>query len=303
MTCQSRNPPTTTTSTGVNVRHRDGISRCIRLPSSWSRRHSATSATTVAIIASSIAPSFAAVGLVVKRVSTVADSERPCGAGPVRLVKTPTKLGRRFGSANPVRKSFCGSVGSLIPGNVANVPASDEVISRRVHSGPSARYIGMVATTTLRSMTVIRCSSSFPVTLTKSALSAASLALGGAVPSTVPPPRLAMSRSTSHGTVDRHGDRRQRDQRRGHVAQLPTLWPVHRRGGLHHRKQRRQHREHEADQACDHRHPAGGLHVGSHESVSRGRARIGPRRVQPRTVSEPSSTATSGAPAAGTIRS
>ena len=57
----------------VKVRHRAGMIRRIRQPSSWSRRHSATSATTVAAIASTIAANFKTVGLVENRVSMVAE--------------------------------------------------------------------------------------------------------------------------------------------------------------------------------------------------------------------------------------
>ncbi len=104
MTYQSRKAVTTVTSTAVKVRQRLGISRCIRRPSSRSSRHSAASATTVAAMASSIAASFTAVGLVENRVSMVAETLRPGGAGPVRSVNTPTMFGRRLGSANPDRR-------------------------------------------------------------------------------------------------------------------------------------------------------------------------------------------------------
>ncbi len=198
MTCHSRNPPTTTTSVAENVRQRDGMIRCIRRPSSWSSRHSATSATTVATIANSIAPSFSAVGLVVKRVSMVAESESPCGAGPLRLVKTPTTLGRRFGSANPVRSSR--PSGPLSPTNVANVPVASETMSMREHPGaaavPTAWARGTLATTTLRSVTFTRVL----VTLTNSALSAASLVSAGAVPNTRPPDG-GICPIRSHGTL------------------------------------------------------------------------------------------------------
>ena len=264
---------------------------------------------TVATIANSIAPSFSTVGLVVKRVSTVADRESPCGAGPLRSVKTPTKLGRRLGSANPLRNSFCGSVGSLIPGKVANVPASDDVISRRVHSGPKARYIGMVATTTLRSVTIDSLLVDLLGDGDEQPVERGVLGLGrrGAQHGAAAAIRHVPQHLAGHG--DRQVDRRQRDQRRGHAVELPGLRPVHRRGRLHDGQQRCQHGQDEADQACDHRHPPGGLRVRSqrvwiaHESVSSGRARIGPRRVQPRTVWAPWSTVALGAVAAGTIRS
>ena len=84
----------------------------------------------VATMASTIAASFKAVGLVENRVSMTADALSPGGAGPVRSVKMPTIAGRRFGSANPVRCSLP-VVGSVSPTNVAKVPASDEVISMR----------------------------------------------------------------------------------------------------------------------------------------------------------------------------
>jgi hypothetical protein len=58
----------------------------------------------VAAIASSIAASLRAVGRVVNRVSTVADTLSPAGAGPVRSVNTPTMAGRRFGSWKPLRR-------------------------------------------------------------------------------------------------------------------------------------------------------------------------------------------------------
>ncbi len=130
MTCHTRKPPITTTSVAENVRQRWGIHRCIRRPSSRSSRHSATSATIVAMMASTIAASFKAVGLVENRVSITADALSPGGAGPVRSVKMPTIDGRRFGSAKPVRCSEP-VVGSVSPTKVAKVPASDEVISMR----------------------------------------------------------------------------------------------------------------------------------------------------------------------------
>ena len=98
MTYQSRKPPTTTPSTGVTVRQRVGIRRCIRRPSSRSSRHSASSAITVDVIASRMATSLSVVGCDVKRVSIVADNDRPGGAGPLRSVNTPTMAGRRLGS-------------------------------------------------------------------------------------------------------------------------------------------------------------------------------------------------------------
>ena len=58
----------------------------------------------VAAIASSMAASFSAVGRVVNRVSMVAETLRPAGAGPVRSVNTPTIPGRRLGSAKPLRR-------------------------------------------------------------------------------------------------------------------------------------------------------------------------------------------------------
>ena len=129
MMCHTRKPPTTTTSVAEKVRQRAGMSRCIRRPSTRSSRHSASSAITVATIATTIAVSFKTVGLVENRVSITADSRNPGGAGPVMSVNTPTIAGRRFGSANPLR-SGCPSV-SVSPANVAKVPASDEVISMR----------------------------------------------------------------------------------------------------------------------------------------------------------------------------
>ena len=106
MMCHAKKPPTTTTSVPVTNRQRAGISRCIRRPSTRSRRHSASSAMTVATIARIIAVSFKAVGLVENRVSITADRLSPGGAGPVRSVNTPTIAGRRFGSSNPVRSGL-----------------------------------------------------------------------------------------------------------------------------------------------------------------------------------------------------
>ena len=83
---------------------------------------------------------------------------------------------------------------------MANVPASVDVISMREHPGvpppPTTRALCTLATTTLRSVMSTR----WPVTLTKSALSAACLPPFGAVPSTVPP-FGGIERITSHGTV------------------------------------------------------------------------------------------------------
>ena len=84
----------------------------------------------VATIAPSMAASFKAVGLVENRVSMVTDADSPGGAGPTRSVNTPTICGRRLGSANPVRSSLP-VVGSVSPTNVANVPASVDMISMR----------------------------------------------------------------------------------------------------------------------------------------------------------------------------
>ena len=93
-------------------------------------------------MASSIAASLIAVGLVVNRVSMVADTLSPAGAGPVRSVNTPTTPGRRFGSLKPLRRysepccaeSSSWSAGAVLggrPTKVANVPASVELISIR----------------------------------------------------------------------------------------------------------------------------------------------------------------------------
>ena len=114
--------------------------------------------------------------------SMIADSVRPGGAGPVRSVNTPTIAGRRFGIGEPACAAAC-RFGSVRPTNVANVPASDEVISIRSHCGETTRALGTLATTTLRSVMSTR----WLVTLTNSALSAACLPFFGAVPSTSPP--------------------------------------------------------------------------------------------------------------------
>src|SRR3954470_4298465 len=89
----------------------------------------------------------------------VADSESPCGAAPVRSVNTPTTDGRRFGSAKPL---LSGCPADSVPGrnvrptNVANVPASDDVISMRWQSGDATRSRGTLEITTLRSVTSTR---------------------------------------------------------------------------------------------------------------------------------------------------
>ena len=86
----------------------------------------------MATIASSIAVSFSGVGVVVNRVSIVAESDSPGGAGPVRSVNTPTIAGRRLGSAKPVRSSLPAWSPDLVsPTNVAKVPVVREVISMR----------------------------------------------------------------------------------------------------------------------------------------------------------------------------
>ena len=101
----------------------------------------------VAAIASSIAASFKAVGLVENRVSIVADTLSPGGAGPVRSVNTPTIAGRRFGSANPLRSVVLlrrlvvlildgGGVGRNADESREG-PASDEVISMRWQPAPA----------------------------------------------------------------------------------------------------------------------------------------------------------------------
>ncbi len=139
------------------------MSRRIRRPSSWSRRHSATSATTVEPIASTIAASLRSVGRVENRVSMLAENVSPGGAGPTRSVNTPTICGRRFGSSNPLRSGR--PAGSVNPTNVAKVPACEEVISIRWHLGETTWARGTLAITTLRSVTSTRSL----VTLTNSA--------------------------------------------------------------------------------------------------------------------------------------
>ncbi len=193
MTCHTRNPVTTVASTAVKVRQRCGITACMRWPSSRSRRHSAVSATAVAAIASSIAASLSAVGLLENRVSMVAEKFRPAGAGPVRSVNTPTIAGRRFGSGNPLRISLP-VVGSVNPTNVANVPDSSEVISIREH--PPIFERGTLAITTLRSVMSTRC----VLTLTNSEFSAACLPFCGARPNTSPP-WAGIVAIRSHGMV------------------------------------------------------------------------------------------------------
>ncbi len=98
-------------------------------PSNWSRRHNAISATTVATIAPMIASSFSVVGRVENRVSMVAETASPGGAGPVRSVNTPTICGRRLGSGKPLRSGA--PDGSLSPTKLAKVPAWVEVTSMR----------------------------------------------------------------------------------------------------------------------------------------------------------------------------
>ena len=126
--------------------------------------------------------------------STVAENDSPGGAGPVSSVNTPTIAGRRFGSENPLRNSLPDALVS--PTKVANVPASDEVISMRWHCGETTRARGTLATTTLRTITSTRVA----VTFTSIAFSAACLPASGAVPSTSPPDG-GIERTTSQGTV------------------------------------------------------------------------------------------------------
>ncbi len=83
----------------------------------------------VAATASTIAASFSAVGVVEKRVSIVADSRSPAGAGPLRSVNTPTICGRRLGSGKPPRTGL--PAGSVSPTNEAKVPVRVEVMSMR----------------------------------------------------------------------------------------------------------------------------------------------------------------------------
>ena len=83
--------------------------------------------------ASTIAISFSVVGVVENRVSMVAESRSPAGAGPVRSVNTPTICGRRLGSENPPRTGL--PAGSVNPTKVAKAPAFVEVISMRWHCG------------------------------------------------------------------------------------------------------------------------------------------------------------------------
>ncbi|SHW79277.1 Uncharacterised protein [Mycobacteroides abscessus subsp. abscessus] len=135
------------------------------------------------------------VGRLRNRVSTVADTERPCGAAPFRSVKMPTTVGRRFGSANPVRSSLP-SV-PVSPTNVANVPFLSEMISMREQPGlPMAFSRGTLAITTLRSVMSTRLLD----TLTSRPFSAACLPPLGTVPNTSPPDGGSV-RSTSHGIV------------------------------------------------------------------------------------------------------
>ena len=85
----------------------------------------------VATIASTIATSFSVVGVVENRVSMVADSRSPGGAGPVRSVNTPTIWGRRLGSGKPPLTGFPAE--SVNPTKVAKVPARVEVMSMCWH--------------------------------------------------------------------------------------------------------------------------------------------------------------------------
>jgi len=97
---QTTKPPITTTSVAENLRQRWGIQRCILRPSSRSSRHSATSAITVERIATTIAASFKAVGVVEE---PGVDDRRNAQARRGRsgqVVNMPTSAGRRFGSGS-----------------------------------------------------------------------------------------------------------------------------------------------------------------------------------------------------------
>ena len=128
----------------------------------------------------------------------VAENRSPGGAGPVRSVNTPTICGRRLGSGKPPRTGL--PAGSVNPTKVAKVPARVEVISMRWnirgHLRLAAWSRGTLAITTLRSVTSTR----LLLTTTNNALSAASLPFLGAVLSTTPPSG-GRSRTTEHGTV------------------------------------------------------------------------------------------------------
>ena len=140
----------------------------------------------------------------------VAETFSPAGAGPVRSLNTPTIPGRRLGSLKPLRRSeypvwaessccpaacSVGVVGAR-PTKVANVPASEEVISRRWHAAVANWVRGTLAITTLRSVTSTRCE----FNVTKREFREASRPFCGASPSTIPPCG-GIPRSTSHGTV------------------------------------------------------------------------------------------------------
>src|SRR5581483_8647674 len=155
---------------------------------------SANSEMIVAAIATSIAVNFKTVGEVENRVSITAETESPGGAGPTRSVNTPTICGRMFGSAKPLRN--CLPDPSVSPTNVANVPASDDVISIRWHAGETTCARDTLATTTLRSVMSTR----WVLTLTNSACSAACLPSLGAVPRIIPP-FGGIARTIEQGTV------------------------------------------------------------------------------------------------------
>ncbi len=92
---------------------------------------------------------------------------------------------------------YCGVPSCFVsPTNVANVPASDDVISMRSQSGEATRVRGTLATTTFLSVMSTR----WVLTVTKRPCSAACLPFFGAVPSTIPP-LGGIDRITSHGTV------------------------------------------------------------------------------------------------------
>ena len=87
-------------------------------------------------MASTIASNFSVVGVVENRVSMVAESFSPGGAGPLRSVNTPTIWGRRLGSWKPPPTGL--PAGSVNPTKVAKVPARVDVISMRWHCGDAA---------------------------------------------------------------------------------------------------------------------------------------------------------------------
>ncbi|SHX64932.1 Uncharacterised protein [Mycobacteroides abscessus subsp. abscessus] len=93
--CHHTSTAPTSASSGRGFHQPSGMKRLCLRPSAVSRVCSATNEIAVSRTPRIIAMNLATVGELLYRVSTVAESFRPSGAGPDRSVKMPTICGRK----------------------------------------------------------------------------------------------------------------------------------------------------------------------------------------------------------------